>query len=425
MLVLGSSGCRSTSDNQIDLLERELRVQEDYIYELEGYVVDYSEKLRDCRGCAPPQTAAYSEELYHSEAKPQSTNKRASQRDDKERSIIDSEERDLPPPDDPQRAPEVNPEDMEVPDLDLDLDDPVTNIDGDYADDIATVELEYEPADGQVMLIPDPVDFDSPLDDPSNTTSGESELAAASFDATSTESDASVQDRRAERLQIAELFRGEGDRQSPITLLTVVEALDKNDEPVDLDGEVSLMLMTPEESGKLKRLKRWNFTPEETSSAWQSSELGDGLHLELPLESTKLPNKALELWVRLVAADGRKLLTQIPFEPGELTAMNDEPSNSPTIATKLTDAKSSRNSLNPLRTGSAAVSTDKNVKLADDKSTTTQSGWRSATRHASTNSGGLVGTTATAKGWTKQSPSQLRYQTTKTAVSRPSTSTRQ
>ena len=45
------SGCRTARDNQIELLERELRTQEDYIYELEDYVVQYSERLRSMR-CA-------------------------------------------------------------------------------------------------------------------------------------------------------------------------------------------------------------------------------------------------------------------------------------------------------------------------------------------------------------------------------------
>ena len=63
LLAAASTGCRTTADNQIDLLERELRTQEDYIYELESYVVEYSEKLRDTRCAYPQQTAGYAEEV--------------------------------------------------------------------------------------------------------------------------------------------------------------------------------------------------------------------------------------------------------------------------------------------------------------------------------------------------------------------------
>jgi hypothetical protein len=51
--------------------------------------------------------------------------------------------------------------------------------------------------------------------------------------------------------------------------------------------------------------------------------LGDGLHLELPLAKSQLPEGELELWARVVAADGRKLLTQIPLEPTQLASMAD------------------------------------------------------------------------------------------------------
>ena len=49
--LLGLPGCRSVDNAQLDLLERELRQQESYIYELEDNLVEYSEKLRKCR-CA-------------------------------------------------------------------------------------------------------------------------------------------------------------------------------------------------------------------------------------------------------------------------------------------------------------------------------------------------------------------------------------
>ncbi len=43
VFLLAAVGCRTTRDNQFDILERELRSQEFYIYELEDYVVEYSE----------------------------------------------------------------------------------------------------------------------------------------------------------------------------------------------------------------------------------------------------------------------------------------------------------------------------------------------------------------------------------------------
>ncbi|MCG8449646.1 MAG: hypothetical protein MI725_08710, partial [Pirellulales bacterium] len=148
-------------------------------------------------------------------------------------------------------------------------------------------------------------------------------------------------DRMAEQLVVSRLFRGAGEGAHPTSLLTVVEARDAYNEPVDLDGEVSLMVMTADANSP-QRLHRWDFTREETLDAWQSSELGDGLHLELPLKETRLPPKRLELWVRMVAQDGRKLLTQVPFESRNLVAIEDA-SNSEQMS-----ADSEVNALRPL-----------------------------------------------------------------------------
>ena len=59
--VIYTPGCRAVDNAQVDVLERDLRQQEDYIYELEDYLMQYSEKLRQCRSCqatAPAPTAA-------------------------------------------------------------------------------------------------------------------------------------------------------------------------------------------------------------------------------------------------------------------------------------------------------------------------------------------------------------------------------
>ena len=45
----GAQRCRHIDNAQVDVLESELRKQEDYIYELEEYLMEYSEKLRQAR----------------------------------------------------------------------------------------------------------------------------------------------------------------------------------------------------------------------------------------------------------------------------------------------------------------------------------------------------------------------------------------
>jgi hypothetical protein len=117
------------------------------------------------------------------------------------------------------------------------------------------------------------------------------------------------------------------DGKSPGSLLVVVEALNATDEPVDAIGAASLMIMVQDAPGSLKRIERWDFTAEETAAAWQSSNLGDGLHLELPLAKGELPEGELELWARVVNEDGAKLLTPpdqaYRFEASQLASMAD------------------------------------------------------------------------------------------------------
>ncbi|MEM9660587.1 MAG: hypothetical protein AAF961_19655, partial [Planctomycetota bacterium] len=55
---VGLWGCRGVDNVQVDVLERDLRQQEDYIYELEDYLVEYSEKLRACRCDKQKQSAS-------------------------------------------------------------------------------------------------------------------------------------------------------------------------------------------------------------------------------------------------------------------------------------------------------------------------------------------------------------------------------
>ena len=329
LLLVSSGGCRTGRDNQIDLLERELRSQEDYIYELEDYVVEYSEKLRECR-CTQPNGR-----VVHSGPKKSksSTNHRADRPTPEDEEAYEEDANALPSPDEPEVAepleeeqdlPEdIIPEEMEIPDLDIS--DPVgQNESGDPFPEVvlavyeeASESLEEE---SQTVVIPDPVDYaeqtsheelsDEQFNDELFSEVKQIELVQIETEAV---------ERVLEQLVITQLFRGAGELAKPTSLLTVIEARDTYDEPIDVEGEVSLMVMTGDQDDP-KRLHRWDFTGEETSAAWQSSELGDGLHLELPLEGTKLPGEEIELWVRLVTRDGRKFLTQTSFRSETLLA---------------------------------------------------------------------------------------------------------
>ncbi len=428
-LLLGALGCRTTADNQIDLLERELRVQENYIYELEDYVVEYSEKLRGCRGCSPPQTAVYAEELYVPEHEPtpkrRKHSKKSSRRQaDEEKSILEPVdepeieiEEDLPASSSDEPPADVSPEDIDVPEsLDIEFGDPVGDLDdAPPLRQVATDGMEYDSTDDDVFYIPDPVDFEPAVTVKEAT--GNEQFAKEIFADEEFETAAAVVERVAERLEVAQLFRSEGDgpsqgNRSPQNLLVVVEALDANDEPVDLTGEVSLMVMMAD-GDVHDRLKRWDFTAAETVAAWQSSDLGDGLHLELPLEKIELPEAPLELWVRLVTTDGRKLLTQLPFETSQLSdiAANQQQSL-PSGLVRIEESEAE--SVNSLRVGAKHTTKSDKLELAASQQATNrehldhqsddQPRWRSSMRRTDQTAGNFATTANKTTGWITQAP---------------------
>ena len=313
------------NDNQIDILERELRTQEDYIYELEDYVAEYSEKLRQCRCAHPQETNIYSKfdssKPDLAEERPKGNSRSRSQQKE------NSEDDDLLLPNDFEVSePEIReilPEEIDIPeDLGLDIGSPVSRFNReDGLKPVAPVAFQQSKGTrvGGV-LIPDPAHFQN--EEEVATFSHEQGVESVDETVNSVdEQELPILDRTPQELVISHVLRDTLGKESPLSLLTVVEARDAQDEPVDLEGEISLMVMAGNKD-KPKRLKRWDFTQEEAAAAWQTSQFGDGLHLELPMEGTQLTEPNLELWVRLVGPNGTKLLSQVQFDPAELLAID-------------------------------------------------------------------------------------------------------
>jgi hypothetical protein len=335
-------GCRNLDNAQVDVLESELRQQEDYIYELEDYLIEYSEKLRQARlAQCPPGTPKGARSGSTTRAPlPEPTID-----EDIERPTLPLNGRDkltapmfdappasieAPPaaPSTPPAAPateEINPEELEAPALQI---GPVGSVSPKPESLAAVAAPSAEEADGP-LLIPDPIDYQADADAAHATAPlaaeavNEPALAPPQLDAPRL---------TAQQLKVRHIFRESSeDDQSLGSLLIVVEGVNATDEPADVVGAASLMVMARDENGGLRRVDRWDFTAEETAAAWQSSHLGDGLHLELPLTDAELPTGELELWARVVDDGGAKLLTSAEnpfgFDADKLIAMADAPGN--------------------------------------------------------------------------------------------------
>ena len=178
--LLFTVGCRSTRDNQIDILERELRAQEDYIYELEDYVVEYSDKLRQCR-CSQPHVAAVTKptpapkQPTRSIAKPSTVERKPAT---STRTLQEPVEQ-SPLPD---RTPETPIEDLQVPEIELEIGEPIGSDEEVEATQLAQAEegpsakVQYEPQ-SESLHIPDPADYQVASYDESESIFADSEEA--------------------------------------------------------------------------------------------------------------------------------------------------------------------------------------------------------------------------------------------------------
>lgn len=355
LAISAFAGCRHIDNAQVDVLESELRKQEDYIYELEEYLMEYSEKLRQaramqCETTVAPKSGSSGSSITEPTLDVDSV-KRPTLPMNGRNKLAPSAKPSLPAPPATTEAPpagaealpaakepatppaeEVAPDEMEAPALEI-------------GPGVQALPFKKTSESAEApLLIPDPIDYQADAEElvaeatsPVEADSGLAASAASQAEELNVASETaesapllaapqvSAERLSADHLQIRRIFaeRPASETEAIASLLIVVEALNATDEPVSAEGEASLMIMARDESGAMRRVERWDFTPEETAAAWQSSQLGDGLHLELPLAKSQLPEGGLELWARVVGADGRKLLTQIPLEPTQLASMAD------------------------------------------------------------------------------------------------------
>jgi hypothetical protein len=466
-------GCRSIDNAQVDLLERELRQQEDYIYELEDYLVEYSDKLRACRrelsevrsqaarqkasgarksaagddipepvladdkrpsvpptrAAAPP--AARSGPLQigpldepppvefgaednasplpeaATEApleEPEATTEPDLAPEDVEAPVeapVDATpqpaEEPLPGPAEESTEPPVRPEELDVDDLEFgEFGRVQPPAGGDPWDDAQAppVAVGEEPA---TLLIPHPADFvdDGPAEasvaaqsyaDQAWTEESPADLVAEPAEAPPTRLAAS-------HVEIRRILLQPGEAGSEPALLAVVEVLSDSREPVEAEGEVSLMVMAADAPGSLQRIERWDFTAAEASSSWQSTLLGDGLHLQLPLAVESLPAGPLQLWARLVTPDGEKMLTQLVFDVASLGTLDQALAEAQDSAAQASPQLGAEAAASSASSSSDQRSAIRPVQAVDERHRREPDGWRAAPRPtpsstASSTSGG-------------------------------------
>lgn len=266
-------GCRNNA-SQRDAYIRDLRMQEDQIYELQDYMTEYQELLRQQRK---------ENHRLRQRLEKQSTGADGddAQQDDDERSLLD---RAVP-------IDSSNSGDTQLPEIDL------------GEPDLPEIDLGEPLPSGGAEELPA-----QPRDDLSHTTvDGQTQLASATVFTPPPRPTALADSCAIYAEQMPLEPNGEGE-PSAIGLMAIVEPLTADGAAGYFIGEASLMLVDPLASDEEWELARWDYTPEEVEAAWRDHSRRV-LDLPLAVPAATPRGRPLELWVRMMAAEGdRKIL---------------------------------------------------------------------------------------------------------------------
>ena len=117
-------------------------------------------------------------------------------------------------------------------------------------------------------------------------------------------------------------------------------------EPRDADGRfveavapVVVVVMDGEATGKAAHFARWDFSLAEVSAAFRKTAHGHGIYLELPWPVGPPAHAQLQVFVRYITSDGRKLETHLPIQvrlPGQMVRASERPSPGPAASVPAT-----------------------------------------------------------------------------------------
>jgi len=276
-LILAASlvGCRSGVER--DVVQRELRQQEDQIYALEDYLQEYQQLLCDARA----ENAALKRQLVQGQFRdggPSSATDDAGTLPSPPPTTAPTPPIDTTQPaTEPAPAPEVPPLDLSTPDV-----PPLESSSAHEPEQIADHAVEQASAELAV-------------------TDEEAEVAKAEIvDAPPT----AVVLRG--QVQLASIDDA-ADITGPRVLLNI-EPVNAEGQQVACNGKLSVLVLDPAAPEKSRQLARWDFQPAELAdmACDAADSAGYELPLQLPAESPR--NRPLELWVRLLPEDSEKLL---------------------------------------------------------------------------------------------------------------------
>jgi hypothetical protein len=168
-------------------------------------------------------------------------------------------------------------------------------------------------------------------------------------------------------------------------VLVDVEPISLSGEPAAFRGSLSLMVLDPCRVGYATSVARWDFSAEDLEHATVRTTEGTALEFPLQLPPGTATAGPVELWVRLLRDDGRKLLAHATIDlrrAGEFCSAGR--ATLPTVARAVQVVDTSLPSMDAL--AGAVRKTDWQVARPDDPASPASnaseptSGWRTATQ---------------------------------------------
>ncbi|MGD9636632.1 MAG: hypothetical protein AB7U97_25335, partial [Pirellulales bacterium] len=262
MIAASLVGCRSGVER--DVVQRELRQQEDQIYALEDYLQEYQQLLCDARA----ENASLKRQMVQGQFRGGAPSRAADESDSLPSPPATAP---APPPGttspatEPTPAPDVPPLELETPAV-----PPLDASSANEPDQIADNAVEQASAEIEVLAAPPTA----------VVLRGEVEIEAD---------------------------HDKSEDVGPRVLLNV-EPVDAEGHIVEFQGRLSILVLDPAAREKERQLARWDFQPGELADLLIDAKSGHGYEFPLQLPAASPRNRPLELWVRLLPDDGEKLL---------------------------------------------------------------------------------------------------------------------
>jgi hypothetical protein len=360
-------GCRSASST--DLVEREMRQQEDQIYALQDYLAEYQQLLCEYR----QENESLKRQMVTGQFRESLPTPRRSETRPPSRTTPT-------PPSEPPTPDEDTTPPADIPPLEFDQSD-IPPLDTTSAvDSEGTLHAIAENEAGDVTAL------ETDANDPNVTLAAFDEPVPVDAAAWSVE----------QVLVRGEVWPGAGT-DGP-RLLVDLDPLTTTGRPAELSGDLSLMVLDTDSDGTQQSLARWDFTPDQWQPMVVEGTNGSAVQLPLQLPAEAATDGPVELWVRLVPEKGEKVLAHVEVDlgrPGQfesevsiLPAANDpaddgaaaEIAADPAIHNAAGEPRTASQSTAAIRQSDWQTARPGEIPQPAASATTNVSAWRTATQ---------------------------------------------